>query len=181
MTNWLERAKTVFRNPPEPEPSIAQDTLRTNEESLGPELPILPKSAPAVSDDGGFSAAQAAARWVAHPATGAARGCYPPGHRSQRPHTCPSMPSGVRLVSWEPMAAPVRLDVCSVVFDVPKFIESELRALDSRLNNPWTIHGGFTVPQMLDRLAQAGLEVELNRKAEHPTKCQNTEGGREIK
>jgi hypothetical protein len=76
----------------------------------------------------------------------------------------PSMPQGVRLVRYEPKPAPVRLDVCSVVFDVSKFIESELRALDSRLNDPWTIHGGFTVPQMLDRLAQAGLEVELEPK-----------------
>jgi hypothetical protein len=51
-----------------------------------------------------------------------------------------------------------------VVADILKIIEGELRALDSRLNNPWTIHGGFTVPQMLDRLAQAGLEVELDPK-----------------
>jgi hypothetical protein len=45
--------------------------------------------------------------------------------------------------------------------DVPKFVQSELSALDSRLNNPWTIHGGFTVPQMLDRLAQVGVLVML--------------------
>jgi hypothetical protein len=74
----------------------------------------------------------------------------------------PPMPKGVRLIRWEPKAAPVAIDVCSVVLDVPKFIEGELRALDSRLNNPWTIHGGFTVPQMLDRLAQVGALVELD-------------------
>jgi hypothetical protein len=68
------------------------------------------------------------------------------------------------LIRWQFKAAPVAIDVCSVVVDVRKFMESELRALDSRLNNPWTIHGGFTVPQMLDRLAQAGLEVELEPK-----------------
>ena len=76
----------------------------------------------------------------------------------------PAMPKGVRLIRWEPKAAPVAIDVCSVVVDVPKFIEGELRALDSKLNNPQTIRGGFSVPQMLDRLAQAGLEVELNPK-----------------
>jgi hypothetical protein len=76
----------------------------------------------------------------------------------------PTMPKGVRLIGWEPRPAPVAIDVCSVVVDVPKFIESELRALDSRLNNPSTIHGGFTVAQMLDRLAQAGLEVDLDPK-----------------
>jgi hypothetical protein len=74
----------------------------------------------------------------------------------------PVMPKGIRLIRWEHKAAPVAIDTCSVVMDVPKFIEGELRALDSRLNNPQTIHGGFTVPQMLDRLAQAGLEVELD-------------------
>lgn len=76
----------------------------------------------------------------------------------------PPMPKGVRLIRWESKAAPVAIDVCSVVVDVPKFIESELWALDSRLNNLRTIHGGFTVPQMLNRLAQAGLEVELDPK-----------------
>jgi hypothetical protein len=73
----------------------------------------------------------------------------------------PLMPNGVRLIRWEPRQAPVAIDVCSVVVDVPKFIKSELGALDSRLNNPWTIHGGFTVPQMLDRLAQVGVLVRL--------------------
>ena len=76
----------------------------------------------------------------------------------------PRMPKGVRLIRWESKAAPVAIDVCSVVLDVPMFIKSELRALDSRLNNPWAIHGGFTVAQMLNRLAQAGLEVELDTK-----------------
>jgi hypothetical protein len=57
-----------------------------------------------------------------------------------------------------------------------------LRALDSRLNNPWTIHGGFTVPQMLDRLAQARVEVELEPKGgASTTKRPNTDGGHEIK
>ncbi len=73
----------------------------------------------------------------------------------------PPMPEGVRLVNWEPKPAPVAIDVCSVVVDVPKFVQGELRALDSRLNNPWTIHGGFTVPQILDRLRQVGVEVAL--------------------
>ncbi len=98
------------------------------------------------------------------------------------------MPKGVRLIRWEPKAAPVAIDVCSLVMDVPMFMESELRELDSRLNNPWTIHGGFTVPQMLDWLAQAVLEVEfvartgrLDGTDGSPFGCQNTEGGREIK
>jgi hypothetical protein len=101
---------------------------------------------------------------------------------AQVPLACPAMPRGVRLVRWEPKAPPVAIDVCSVVVDISKFIEGELRALDSRLNNPWTIHGGFTVLQMLDRLAQAGVEVELEpRGGASTTKSQDTEGGGEIK
>jgi hypothetical protein len=73
-----------------------------------------------------------------------------------------AMPKGIRLIRWEPKTAPVVIDVCSVVVDVSKFIAGELRALDSRLNNPATIHGGFSVPQMLDRLAQVGVTVELD-------------------
>jgi hypothetical protein len=52
MTNWLERAQTVFRKTTEPEPSIGQDTPRTTKKSPDPELPILPKSAPVVCGDG---------------------------------------------------------------------------------------------------------------------------------
>ena len=81
----------------------------------------------------------------------------------------PLLPKGVRLVRFEPKAPPVAIDVCSVVVDVSKFIQVELRALDARLINPRKIHAGFTIPQMLDRLRQVGLEVELEGKgkAEH--------------
>jgi hypothetical protein len=78
----------------------------------------------------------------------------------------PSMPKGVRLVRWEPKPAPVAIDVCSVVVDVSKFME--LRDLNSRINFPWTIKGGWTIPQILDRLAQAGVEVEIDLKGEKP-------------
>jgi hypothetical protein len=80
----------------------------------------------------------------------------------------PPMPEGVRLVRWEPKSAPVAIDVCSIVVDVPKFVQAELLSLNSRLNDPWAIHGGFTVPQILDRLAQAGVlvVVEIEKKKE---------------
>ena len=76
----------------------------------------------------------------------------------------PLLPKGVQLVRYSPKSPPVAIDMCSVVVDVSKFVQSELRTLGSRLNNPVTIHGGFTVPQMLDRLRQVGLEVELEGK-----------------
>jgi hypothetical protein len=80
---------------------------------------------------------------------------------SIQPPGCPAIPAGVRLIRWEPKTAPVAIDVCSVVVDVQQFIEAELRDLDSRLNFPWTIRGGWTIPQILDRLRQAGVEVGI--------------------
>jgi len=78
------------------------------------------------------------------------------------------MPPGVKLLRYEPKAPPVALGVCSVVTDISKFIETELRDLDSRLNSPWTIRGGWSVPQILDRLRQVGVEVEIDLKGEKP-------------
>lgn len=78
-----------------------------------------------------------------------------------QPPGCPAMPAGARLIHWEPKKAPVAIDVCTVVVDVQRFIEAELRDLDSRLNFPWTIRGGWTVPQILDRLRQAGVQVKI--------------------
>jgi hypothetical protein len=40
------------------------------------------------------------------------------------------------LVWFELKTPPVAIDACSVVVDILKFIGGELRALDSRLNNP---------------------------------------------
>ncbi len=80
----------------------------------------------------------------------------------------PPMPAGVHLISWSPKAAPIAIDVCSVVTDVEKFIEAELRDLNSRLNFPWTTRGGWSVPQILDRLKQAGVEVEIDLRGEQP-------------
>jgi hypothetical protein len=80
------------------------------------------------------------------------------------PAGCPTLPAGVRLVAYRPKTAPVAIDVCTLVVNVERFMLAELRDLNSRLNHPWTIRGGFTVPQILDRLAQAGLEVELDLK-----------------
>lgn len=84
--------------------------------------------------------------------------------RALAPPSYPHLPKGIRLIRYEAKSPPVSIDMCSVVVDVSKFVQSELRAVGSRLNNPRTIHGGFTVPQMLDRLRQVGLEVELDPK-----------------
>jgi hypothetical protein len=97
----------------------------------------------------------------ASPSRGEAGEAFGVKVRNPQPPGCPAMPAGVRLIRWEPKTAPVAIDVCSVVVDVQQFIEAELRELDSRLNFPWTIRGGWTIPQILDRLRQAGVEVGI--------------------
>ena len=42
----------------------------------------------------------------------------------------PAMPSGVKLLRYEPKKPPVAIDVCTIVTDVSKFIQRELRDLD---------------------------------------------------
>lgn len=71
------------------------------------------------------------------------------------------IPPGVRLVRYEPKPAPVAIDVASVVVDVQKFIEAELRELEARLCSPVQIRGGWGVYAILDRLSQVGVELEI--------------------
>jgi hypothetical protein len=51
MTNWLERAQTVFRKSPESGSSIPEDARRTKEKRSDSELPIPPESANAICSD----------------------------------------------------------------------------------------------------------------------------------
>jgi hypothetical protein len=76
--------------------------------------------------------------------------------------TAPSMPPHIRLVNWNPKEAPIAIDSCSVVLDVPLFIRSTLEQLTTALTNPkrWV---GWSLPQLVDRLRQAGVVVELER------------------
>jgi len=74
----------------------------------------------------------------------------------------PAMPSGVRLVSWEPKAAPVRLSECSTVTDVNLFILSTLRQLAAHLNGEGWQDGGWGLSGLLERLAACGCVVALD-------------------
>jgi hypothetical protein len=77
------------------------------------------------------------------------------------PDACPPLPQGVRLVRYQPKEPPIGIDLCSVVTNVDKFIRFELRELDGRLNNPVQIRDGWGVFAILERLRQAGLELEI--------------------
>jgi hypothetical protein len=72
----------------------------------------------------------------------------------------PAMPAGVRLVSWSPKDAPVRLSECSTVTDVDLFIRSTLRQVEARLNGKdWL--ACWTLSTLLDRLEACGCIVAL--------------------
>lgn len=70
------------------------------------------------------------------------------------------MPLGVRLIQWNLKEPPVSIDTCSVVTDPARFARTTLEQLRIALAEPkrWL---GWTVPQLVDRLAQVGVVVAL--------------------
>jgi len=70
------------------------------------------------------------------------------------------MPTGVRLINWNLKEPPIAIDICSVVTDPPLFARSTLEQLGAALAEPkrWV---GWSVPQLIDRLAQVGVIVAL--------------------
>jgi hypothetical protein len=55
----------------------------------------------------------------------------------------------------------VAVTVCSVVTDVPRFIQHALAELDARLHRPVQIKAGDSVFELLSKLADCGLELRL--------------------
>lgn len=76
----------------------------------------------------------------------------------------PAMPSGVRLVSWQPKAPPVILTSYSVVIDIEKFIEYTLEQLGHALKGENWLAANWTVRELMERLEQAGVVVEVGDK-----------------
>jgi hypothetical protein len=72
----------------------------------------------------------------------------------------PPMPEGVRLVRWELKEPPVAIETCTVVADPARFASTTLAQLRAALANSgrWV---GWSVPQLIDRLAQVGVSVVL--------------------
>ena len=78
----------------------------------------------------------------------------------------PQMPGGVRLLSWNPKAAPVQLSLCETVVGVEKFIEATLAQVDARLHDKNWLAGNWPLSELLARLEAVGCVVELaDRKA----------------
>jgi hypothetical protein len=76
----------------------------------------------------------------------------------------PTMPPGVHLVSWELKEPPVVLEMCSVVTNTALFARTTLGQLRAALANPrrWV---GWSIPELIDRLAQVGVRVTLEPKS----------------
>ena len=74
----------------------------------------------------------------------------------------PALPAGVRLVSWNPKTAPVRLSPCSTVTDTEKFIRTTLMQLAARLSGKDWLAGGWGLSGLLTRLEVCGCVVALD-------------------
>src|SRR5258708_7767884 len=71
-------------------------------------------------------------------------------------------PPGVRLIEWNLKESPVTIETCAVVTDPALFARSTLDQMRVALGSPkrWV---GWSVPQLLDRLAQVGVLVTLGQ------------------
>jgi len=86
----------------------------------------------------------------------------PPAQNATAPgqSSCPyTLPIGVKVLAYSPKDPPVGVTVCSVVTDVPKFIQHALQELDARLHHPVQIKAGDSVFDLLSKLADCGLEL----------------------
>lgn len=72
----------------------------------------------------------------------------------------PTMPAQMRLLEWKLKEPPVAIETCSVVTDTALFAHRTLEQLRMALAQPrrWV---GWSVPQLIDRLAQVGVIVAL--------------------
>src|SRR5437660_384400 len=70
------------------------------------------------------------------------------------------MPPAVRLVGWNLKQPPVALETCSVVTDCVLFARTTVEQLRTALDQPkrWV---GWSVAQLIDRLAQVGVIVAV--------------------
>ena len=75
-------------------------------------------------------------------------------------NSTPAMPPGVRLIEWRLKEPPVCLEVYSIVTDCRKFAESTLGQIDKLRKNP-KAKVGWTMAQLIDRLAQVGVKIAL--------------------
>jgi hypothetical protein len=107
----------------------------------------------------------AAAEWWPRRGGGRIYGLRHPGpHRKAlKPGEAepPTMPPGIRLLSWQPKRPPVELIEHSVVIEVDKFIATTLLQLSAALEHKQWQAGNWSVRQLIERMEQCGVGLEL--------------------
>ena len=71
------------------------------------------------------------------------------------------MPHGVRVLKWEPKNPPVAIVHMGIVCNVDKFIGATLRELRARLEGKDFLAGNWSLRELVDRLEQVGVAVEI--------------------
>lgn len=74
----------------------------------------------------------------------------------------PPMPEGVRLVRWEPKAAPIALTRVEIVTNVSRFVTMTLLELKAALVGKRWLAGSRSVRELIERLEECGVIVEVN-------------------
>ena len=80
----------------------------------------------------------------------------------QQRQEVPTMPPGVRLISWELKEPPVAIEMCTtVVINPARFAKSTLLQLQAALKGKRWLAGHWSTAELVERLKQVGVEVEL--------------------
>lgn len=80
----------------------------------------------------------------------------------------PCMPPGTHLLEWNLKEPPIAIQTCAIVTDPALFARTTVAQLGEALRNPkrWL---GWSVPQLIDRLAQVGVTIALESGSSFPT------------
>ena len=73
----------------------------------------------------------------------------------------PPMPPGVRLLKWQPKDPPIAIVHMGIVTNVDKFVAATLLQLRARLEGKDSLAGNWSLRQLVDRLEQVGVAVEI--------------------
>ena len=74
----------------------------------------------------------------------------------------PAMPPGIALISWNLKEPPVAIESCSVVINPALFAKHTLSQLQAALTCKRWPAGHWSTAELIQRLKQVGVEVELN-------------------
>ena len=83
------------------------------------------------------------------------------------------MPPGVRLVEWHPKRPPVVIERYSVVNDVVLFAQHTLEELGFALAGRNWLAGNRSVRELVDRLEEVGVKVEVQKSKSQTRNCED--------